>query len=104
MSQPKRRKTTPRQELGVKLALKLGLPIICPLYIVDDTELCKETGQWCRRPELDAESGIDYRLCETFSDWFWREVKKEELEGLAPHKPVKQSPETTTKEGKEENE
>lgn len=89
----KRKRRTPRQELGIKLALKLGLPIVCPLYIVDDDSLCKETGEYCGRPELDAENRVDYRLCETFSAWFWREVKKEELEGLAPPTPPKQSPE-----------
>ena len=99
----KRRKLTPRQELGVRLALKLGLPTICPLHNVDETQ-CKETGEDCFHPELNAESWIDYRICETFSDWFWRAVKKEELKGLAPPTPAKQSPEKTEKEGKEENE
>ena len=98
----KRRKTTPRQELGIKLALKLGLPTICPLHNIEENQ-CKETGEDCFKPELDNESNIDYRLCDTFSAWFWNIVQKEEIEGLAPPKSVKQSPKTTSKEEKEEN-
>lgn len=98
----KRRKPTPRQELGIKLALRLGLPTICPLHNIEENQ-CKETGESCFNPELKAESYIDYRICDVFSQWFWRKVKKEELEGLAPSTPANQSPETTSKEGKEEN-
>lgn len=97
MPKTKRRKTTPRQQLGIQIALKLGLPTICPLHNIEENQ-CKETGEDCFRPELDGESNIDYRLCETFSAWFWSEAKKE-----APSTPVKQSPETTSKEEKEEN-
>jgi len=97
----KRRKTTPRQELGIKLALTLALPTICPCHNVDENQ-CRETGEDCFRPELDNESNIDYRLCEFFSSWFWGKVKEEETDGLAPST-AKQSPETTLKEEKEEN-
>jgi len=102
MSRKKRRKPTPRQELGIKLALTLCLPTICPVHNVDESK-CLRTGEDCFRPELDGESNIDYRLCDVFSAWFWGEVKKEELEGLTPHKNVNQSSETIEKEGKEEN-
>ena len=105
MPQPRKRKRrTPRQELGVRLALKIGIPQTCPLWqVVNGEEACKESDEYCGAPNLDEKSGIDYRLCEIFTQWFWREVKKEELEGLAPHKPAKQSPENK-KEGEEENE
>ena len=101
MPQPKKRKRrTPRQELGVRLALKIGIPQTCPLWcVVDGDEACKESDEYCGAPNLDEKSGIDYRLCDVFSNWFWREVKKEELEGLAPT-PAKESPKNK-KEGKE---
>ena len=98
----KRRKTTPKQDLGIKLALTLSIPKICPCHNIEENQ-CKETGEDCFRPELDGENSMDYRQCDTFSAWFWEEVKKEELGGLAPHKNVNQSSETTENEEKEEN-
>lgn len=99
----KRRKATPRQELGIKLALTLALPSICPRHNLEEN-LCKETGFDCFRPELDNESSMDYRLCESFSKWFWETVKKDETEGLIPSTPIIQSSKATekTKETKEE--
>ena len=100
----KRRKLTPRQELGIQLALKLGLPQVCPLLEVgNNSEYCVITKEPYERHsslcELDLETGMDYRICPTFSEWFWREAQKMELE-LAPT-PVTSSSKSTSNEGKE---
>lgn len=78
---PKGERTAP-QSLGIGLALKLGLPTICPLWNgegePDVYETCKITGQDCGEPSclLDLGTNIDYRICDTFSQWFWAEVVK----------------------------
>jgi hypothetical protein len=74
---------TERQQLGLKLALKLGLPTVCPLLKVDENgdEVCVQTQEKLDNSalcQLDAETGCDYRLCPTFAGWFWAEAAKQE--------------------------
>lgn len=85
MSQKKRkRRRTPYQKLGIEIALRLGLPQTCPLWNSAEghEDQCHEDEQYCHNPELDLETNMDYRLCDVFSQWFWREVQKIES-GLA---------------------
>jgi hypothetical protein len=91
MSTPKKRKTS-RQKPGVQLALKLGLPTVCPLLHIDEEkgeEVCQISGQRFMRPislcQLDVETGCDYRLCLTFTQWFWAEVQKQEAAKVNQH-------------------
>lgn len=70
-----------RQLAGVKFAYKVGLPFICPQLNLE-TQTCKQTKEKLTNTllcNLDTDTNIDYRLCESFSKWFWEEAKKQEI-------------------------
>jgi len=73
-----KRRRTPYRNLGIQLALKLGLPQTCPLWNSAEghEDECKGTGEPCLTCTLDLETSVDYRLCDIFSQWFWREVQE----------------------------
>jgi hypothetical protein len=97
MSEKKVNKLKKRQQqAGVKFALKTGLPFLCPLLDLEKIT-CKKTKEKLNNTvlcELDADTNIDYRLCETFSDWFWNTAKKQEIAEIADNRIATENPPT----------
>jgi hypothetical protein len=83
MSENKTKKNTSKRQLtGIDRAIKAGLPLCCPLLDIEKQK-CKETNEKLNNTslcELDTNTNIDYRLCDTFSNWFWATAKKEKKE------------------------
>ena len=60
------------------LELSMTVPLICPLK--NQEERCNFSGKGCDHYWIDPFSeDLDYRLCETFSQWFWQQRETEKL-------------------------